>query len=105
MSTTHLIVTAGLLAWIACAAGIITVFVTAGRAERVAEGWDEWDDDRADLHAMQFGDYEACELRQAFDRPNAALASLYPDVPNHVPYDWENETLHGLGDFDGGEAA
>ena len=41
MTTTHIIVVSGCLAWVLSVVALLSIFTVAGRAERIAEGWDE----------------------------------------------------------------
>ena len=56
MSTTHIIVLSGCIAWALLVLALLSIAAVAGRAERIAAGWEKWSTDPASIRALDQAD-------------------------------------------------
>lgn len=85
MPVLHIIILAALLGWIVFVLALLTIFGAANRAERIAEGWDEWD---------QLDDAEQPRLRViAIDADGEYHATMNDDdsITLDRPFDWAGD--------------
>ena len=52
MSTTHIIVLSGCIAWALVVLVLLSIAAVAGRAERIAEGWEKWSTNPKSIRAL-----------------------------------------------------